>query len=77
VVLCVSLVCFVLFSFLDYSGVKGMCVIPTLIAGKLESRYLSTAVSFKECESLFDSISVITYYPDCAKFFHRSTWNNG
>lgn len=75
--LCVSLVCIVLFSFVDYSSVKGLCVIPTLIAGKLESRYLSTVVFFKEHESLFDSISVIAYYPDCAKVFHCGTWNTG
>jgi hypothetical protein len=67
----------VLFSFVDYSGVKGMCVIPTLIAGKLESRYLSTVVSFRGRESLFDSISVFAYYPDCAKVFHCGTWNTG
>jgi hypothetical protein len=54
-----------------------MCVIPTLIAGKLESRYLSTIMSFKEHESLFDSIGVIAYCPDCAEVFHCSTWNTG
>lgn len=48
---------------------KGICVIPTLIAGKFESRYLSTVVSFREHESLFNSVSVVTYYPDCAKVF--------
>jgi hypothetical protein len=57
--------------------VKGMYVIPTLTAGKLESRYLSTIVSFKERESVFDSISVIISYPDCAKVFQCGTWNTG
>jgi hypothetical protein len=57
--------------------VKGLCVIPTLIARRLESRYLSTIVSFKERESFFDSFSVVTYYPDHAKFFRCSTWNTG
>jgi len=54
-----------------------MCVIPTLIARKLEIVYLSTVVSFKWHESLFNSISVIAYCPDCAKVFHCSTWNTG
>jgi hypothetical protein len=71
------MVCFVLFSFVDYSVVKGLGVIPTLIAGKLESRYLSTIMFFKERERLFDSVSVVTYYPGCAKVFHCSTWNTG
>lgn len=55
-----------------------MCVIPTLIAGKLESRYLSTVVSFKERESLFDSISVSAYYPDCKGFslWYLEHWIN-
>jgi hypothetical protein len=42
----------------------------------LESRYLSIIVSFKECESLFDSFSVVTYYPDCYRFslWHLEHW---
>ena len=57
---------FVLFSFISYSVVKGICIILTLIAGKLESIYLSTIVFVKEV----DSCSSVTCYPDCAKVFN-------
>jgi hypothetical protein len=39
----VSVACFV-FSFTSYSIVKGICIILTLIVGKLDSRCLSTVV---------------------------------
>jgi hypothetical protein len=45
--------------------VKGICIILTLIAGKVESRCLSTVVFVKEV----DSLSGVTCYPDCAKVF--------
>jgi hypothetical protein len=63
-VLHVSVVCFV-FSFISYPIVKGICIILTITAGKLESRCLSTIVFVKE----IDSFSGGTCYPDCAKVF--------
>jgi hypothetical protein len=47
-----------LFSFISYSTVKGICVLLILIAGKLESRCLSTIVFVKEV----DSFSGVTCY---------------
>jgi hypothetical protein len=64
-VLCVSVVCVVLFSFISYPNVKGVCIILTLIAGKLESWCLSAVVFVKE----IDSVSGVTCYPDCARLF--------
>jgi hypothetical protein len=64
-VLCVSVVCFVLFPFILYSVVKEICISLTLIAGKLESRRLLTVMFVKE----FDSGSGVTCYPDCAMGF--------
>ena len=80
-VLFVSVFCFVLPSFTSYSIVKGICIILALIAGKLESRYLSTIVFVKE----IDSFSGVTCYPDWAKVFdcqlrctskHLEHWRN-
>jgi hypothetical protein len=80
-VLYVSVVCFVLFSFTSYSILKGLCIILTLIAGKIESRYLSPVAFVKEV----DSCSGVTCYPDLAKGFlcqlscsskHLEDWRN-
>jgi hypothetical protein len=51
-----------LFSFISYSTVKGICVLLILIAGKLESRCLSTIVFVKEV----DRFSGVTCCLDCA-----------
>jgi hypothetical protein len=58
-------------SFISYSLVKGICIILTLIVGKLESRCLSRVVFVKE----FDSCSSVTWYPDCATGF--DCWLSG
>jgi hypothetical protein len=63
--LCVPVACFV-FSFISYSVAKGICLIITLIAGKLESRRLLTVVFVKEV----DSCSAVICYPDCATSFY-------
>jgi hypothetical protein len=56
----------VFFYFKEYSIVKGICIILTLIAGKLGNRYLSTIMVFKKVESF----GGVTRHPDCAKGFH-------
>ena len=59
--------CFsVLFSFTEYLIVKGICFILTLIAWKLECRYLSTVVCVKE----EDAVSGVTCIPVCAEVIH-------
>jgi hypothetical protein len=46
---------------------KGIFIIPILIAGYMDSRCLSTAAFVKELDSLFDSFSSVTCNPDHGK----------
>jgi hypothetical protein len=76
-VLCVSVACFV-FSFVSYLIVKGSCIILTLIAGKRESRHLSTVMFVKDIGSCSD----VTCYPDLVVLIadlvvQVNTWNTG
>ena len=67
-VFCVSVGCFVLFSFISFSTLKGMCIILTLIAGKFRKHMSGYSFvcqgswHFQWCHTLSDGAKIFHFH---------------